>query len=193
MTRFKTLLTGLALGSALLFAPVASMAAPAGSPLDDGKLSEEELVQILASAQQQLIHLSEVATSEYEAELKDGAPNMPAAWMLMKDGKTVKRISLGEEGERVPAAAQIYMYRAAIKAIADQGEINAAAILYTGRLSKEDDTEVLVVEHEHRLGVSGNKVVAYALENGALKWSEPVTQKKPFEWFYDSKDGEAAE
>lgn len=111
----------------------------------------------------------------------------------MKDGKTVKRISLGEEGERVPAAAQIYMYRAAIKAIARQGEINAAAILYTGRLSKEDDTEVLVVEHEHRLGVSGNKVVAYALENGALKWSEPVTQKKPFEWFYDSKDGEAAE
>lgn len=164
---------------------------PKDGPLADGKISEEELAVILATAQQQLIHLSSVATEEYEPVIRDTAPNMPAAWMLMKDGETVKRLNMDSNAEGVPAPARIVMYRAALKSIARKGEINAGAILYTGRLSEDDETEVLVIEHEHRLGVSANKVIGYELESGKFSWAQPVTQKKPFQWFYDAKEGQS--
>ena len=189
MSHLKKLVSRALLISTLSLSSGALTAAPdlSNTPLNDGKLTEDELAVILVTAQQQLIRLTERATEEYEPKLKDSQPNMPEAWMLMKDGETVKRISIGEQGAEVPASARIYMYRAAIKAIARGGEINAAAILYTGKLNEQSDTEVLVIEHEHRLGVSANNVVAYDLKGGDLVWSEPVSQKKPFEWFYDEK------
>ena len=176
-----------ALGASVSFA----QGLPKDGPLADGEISKDELAVILATAQQQLIHLSDEATAEYEAIIRDAEPNMPAAWMLMKDGETVKRINMDSQAEGVPASARIVMYRAALKSIARKGEINAGAILYTGRLNEETDTEVLVIEHEHRLGVSGNKVIGYELEEGDISWAAPVTQKKPFEWFYDAKKGDS--
>ncbi len=164
---------------------------PQDGPLADGELSQDEVAVILATAQQQLIRLSDAATSEYEAAIRDAEPNMPAAWMLMKDGETVKRINMDSQAQGVPASARIVMYRAALKSVARKGEINAAAILYTGRLNEESDTEVLVIEHEHQLGVSGNKVIGYDVEGNDISWAEPVTQKKPFEWFYDAKKGDS--
>ena len=164
---------------------------PQDGPLADGELSRDEVAVILATAQQQLIRLSDAATSEYETVIHDAEPNMPAAWMLMKDGETVKRINMDSQAQGVPASARIVMYRAALKSVARKGEINAAAILYTGRLNEESDTEVLVIEHEHRLGVSGNKVIGYDVEGDDISWAEPVTQKKPFEWFYDAKKSDS--
>ena len=161
---------------------------PESGPLADGKISEEELVGILATAQQQLIRLSDAATEEYQPTILDAEQNMPAAWMLMKDGETVKRLNLDGKIEGMPAQARIAVYRAAFKSVARKGEINAAAILYTGRLSDDNDTEVLVIEHEHRLGVSGNKVIGYEVEAGDIAWAKPVTQQKPFQWFYDAKE-----
>ena len=112
----------------------------------------------------------------------------PAAWLLMKDGKTVKRINSDGQAQGIPAAGRIKMYRAAIKAVAQGGAINAAMILYTGRINEDSDTQALVIEHEHRLGVSANKVVGYEVQSGQILWGEPVTQSKPYEWFYTEKD-----
>ncbi|WP_303289498.1 hypothetical protein [Marinobacter sp. SS5-14b] len=178
-----------------LFALGASVSFAQGLPKDgqlaDGEISKDELAVILATAQQQLIRLSDEATAEYEAVIRDAEPNMPAAWMLMKDGETVKRINMDSQAEGIPAASRIVMYRAALKSVARKGEINAAAILYTGRLNEETDTEVLVIEHEHRLGVSGNKVIGYEVEGSDISWAEPVTQKKRFQWFYDAKEDDS--
>ena len=79
------------------------------------------------------------------------------------------------------------MYRAALKSVARRGKIHAAAILYTGKLREGSDDEALVVEYEHRLGIAGNKVIPYLIENGKVAYSEPVTSEKPFQIFYDSK------
>lgn len=160
-------------------------------PLADGKITEEEIGMFIVGAQQQLIHLSDTATKEYNETILGSGGTMPAAWMLMKDGETVKRINIDGQADGMPAAAQLKMYRAAIKSIARRGQINAAAILYTGRISETSDTEVLVIEHEHRLGVSSNKVIGYQVRNGSISWAEPVSQEKPFEWFYDGKDGQS--
>ena len=157
-------------------------------PLADGQLTDEELGVVVASAQQQLIGLTEKATEAYQEEITDDQPNMPAAWLLMKDGKTVKRINIDGQAQGIPASGRIKMYRAAIKAVAQGGAINAAMILYTGRINEDSDTQALVIEHEHRLGVSANKVVGYEVQSGQILWGEPVTQSKPYEWFYTEKD-----
>ncbi|PSF11288.1 hypothetical protein [Marinobacter shengliensis] len=164
---------------------------PQDGPLSDGKISEDELGVVILSAQQQLIRLSEAATEEYQSAILEPGANTPKAWMLMKDGETVKRINIDAHAVGMPAVAQLKMYRAAIKSIAQRGEINAAAILYTGRVSEDNATEVLVIEHEHRLGVSSNKVIGYEIRNGAISWAEPVSQEKPFEWFYEGKGGKS--
>lgn len=190
MISVKGLVTAAAMTATLVTStPVFSdsITLPANSPLKDRQVSEEELAGILAAAQTQLIRLTDEATKAYRGQLTDARPNMPSAWMLMKDGTTVKRLSLGEQGAEVPASARIYMYRAAIKAIAQGGEINAAAILYTGRVSPDSEVEALVIEHEHRLGVSANKVIGFTVEGEDLRWAEPVSQSKPFEWFYDQE------
>ncbi|KPQ30195.1 MAG: hypothetical protein HLUCCX14_03660 [Marinobacter excellens HL-55] len=164
---------------------------PDEGPLADGKISEEDVGMLIYNAQQQLIRLSEAATEEYQSSILDASPNMPGAWMLMNDGKTVKRINIAEQAEGVPASVQLKMYRAAIKSIAQRGQINAAAILYTGRVNEHSDSEVLVIEHEHRLGVSSNKVIGYNVHNGGISWAEPVSQEKPFEWFYQRGEGQS--
>lgn len=179
-----------ALLSLSVLSPVVSTAKelPEDSPLADGELSEDEVGVVLGTAQQQLVRLSETATEAYEPTIEDEKTPMPAAWMLMKDGETIKRINIDDQAQGIPAAARIKMYRAAIKSIARRGHISAAAILYTGRANETSDTEVLVVEHEHRLGVSGNKVIGYEKRDGTISWAKPVTKKKPFEWFYDDKE-----
>ena len=188
MIPVRPLVSATAITATLLASSIAlseSITLPANSPLKDGQVTEEEMASILSAAQTQLVRLTDEATKAYRGQLTDARPNMPSAWMLMKDGTTVKRISLGEQGAEVPASARIYMYRAAIKAIAQGGEINAAAILYTGRVSEGSEVEALVIEHEHRLGVSANKVIGFTVDGNELRWSEPVSQSKPFEWFYD--------
>ncbi len=190
MIPVRPLVSAAAITATLLASSIAlseSITLPANSPLKDGQVTEEEMASILSAAQTQLVRLTDEATKAYKRQLTDASPNMPSAWMLMKDGTTVKRISLGEQGASVPASARIYMYRAAIKAIAQGGEISAAAILYTGRVSEDSDVEALVIEHEHRLGVSANKVIGFEVEGKELRWSAPVSQSKPFEWFYEGE------
>src|SRR5699024_9267105 len=115
-----------------------------------------------------LVYLIKEATDAYTGTLTDGKPNMPAAWMLMDDGTTVKRIDIDDQAGNAPAQVRILMYRAALKSIARRGKILAAAILYTGKVSKDSDEEALVIEHEHRLGISGNKIIPYEVNGGKV-------------------------
>ncbi len=160
---------------------------PEQSPLADGELSKQELAAIITLAEQQLTQLADAATKEYLPVIQRDQAKMPQAWMLMEDGETVKRINLDDQTDGAPPAVRIVMYRAALKSLARRGLINAGAILYAGPVSEDNNADALVIEHEHRLGVSANKVVGYRLEEDKVVWGKPVTDTKPFEWFYDAK------
>lgn len=184
----KSLLHALLL-SAFFVVPAASAEETTPSELtEEQELAiKQELSKYAVLGQRQILHLTKQATEEYSDTLTDASPNMPAAWMLLEDGTTIKRINLDGQAADAPAQIRILMYRAALKSVARRGKIHAAAILYTGKLREGSDDEALVVEYEHRLGIAGNKVIPYQIENGKVAYSEPVSSEKPFQIFYDSK------
>jgi len=95
---------------------------------------------------------------------------------------------LEEEAEQAPGNVKVLMYRAGLKAIARRGEIHAAVIAYPGSVEKNGDTiRAMALEHEHRLGVSGIKLIPVRLEDGEASFGEPMSQDKPFQIFYDAK------
>ncbi|MFL1453642.1 hypothetical protein ACJO5Y_04270 [Marinobacter sp. GN3S48] len=195
MTNLNKSLVNMALTATLLTSPLAlsqentlAVEIPENSVLSDGMLTKEELARFAVIGQQQLVKLTEQATEEYTSELSDSDPNMPAAWMLLDDGETIRRINIDDQAGQAPARVRILMYRAALKSIARRGKINAAVILYTGKVKEGDDAEALVIEHEHRLGISANKVVPFRLDGGEVSFSQAVTREKPFQMFYDDKN-----
>lgn len=174
---------------ACFITPVAgAQEAPPGELTEEQEMViKQELSKYAVLGQQQIIYLTEQAAEEYSPTLTDTRPNMPGAWMLLEDGKNVKRIDLDEQAKDAPAQIRILMYRAALKAVARRGKIHGAAILYTGKLREGSDDEALVIEYEHRLGISGNKVIPYQVENSEVAYGEAVTSDKPFQIFHDSK------
>jgi len=136
----------------------------------DEESAKKELAFILTAAREQLVNLVTEATEEYEPDLLGSAEVMPAAWMLMKDGETVKRINMDGQAVGAPPSVELLMYRAAVKSIAQRKQIVAAAILYAGQIHEGDETKALVIEHEHMVGVSGHKVVGYEVEGGEIVW-----------------------
>ena len=160
---------------------------PENSVLSDGVIDKKEMARYLVIANKQLAYLAEQATEEYQDRIEAEKTPMPSGWMLMKDGITVKELKLDESAEGAPPQIRVVMFRAALKSIARRGQINAAAILYAGQLSEENPQKVLVMEHEHRLGISGNKLVPYTVHGEKVKYSESVTKEKPFQLFYDTK------
>lgn len=195
MTDLNKSLVNMALAAALLTSPLAlsqenqlAVEIPENSVLSDGVLTREELARFAIVGQQQLVRLTEKATEEYTSELTDNDTNMPAAWMLLDDGETIKRINIDSQADQANAQMRILMYRAALKSIARRGKINAAVILYTGKVNEGEDAKALVIEHEHRLGISANKVVPFHVEGGDVSFSQAVTREKPFQMFYDDKN-----
>jgi len=184
----KSLLNALLL-TAFFVVPAASAegAPPAELTEDEETAIKLEFSKYAVLGQRQIVYLTKQATEEYSDTLTDSNPNMPSAWMLLEDGTTIKRINIDDQAAGAPAQIRILMYRAALKSVARRGKIHAAAILYTGKLREGSDDEALVVEYEHRLGIAGNKVIPYKVENGKVAYSEPVASEKPFQIFYDSK------
>lgn len=184
----KPLLKALLLIS-FFVAPVASAEeAPSGELSSEQETAiKKELSKYAVLGQQQILYLTKQATDDYSDTLTDSKPNMPSAWMLLEDGTTIKRIDLDEQAGDAPAQIRILMYRAALKSVARRGKIHAAVILYTGKLNEGSEDEALVVEFEHRLGISGTKVVPYQVENDKVAYADPVANEKPFQIFYDSK------
>lgn len=160
---------------------------PPNSVISDGTLTKEEMAQYIIVAKAQLEHLTSKATDAYSPRLEDDGTAMPSAWMLMDDGITVKELKLDHSAEGAPASIRVTMFRAAIKSIARRGKINAAVILYSGQLSEENSQHAIVLEHEHRLGISATKIVPYVVDGKQVSYAKSVTQKKPFQLFYDEK------
>lgn len=190
MLYVKKSLLSAALLSVALLAPAANAEEPKQAQTGESSdmAIKQELTKYAILGQQQLVHLIKEATDAYSDTLTDSKPNMPAAWMLMDDGTTVKRINIDDQASEAPAQVRILMYRAALKSIARRGKILAAAILYTGKVSKDSDEEALVIEHEHRLGISGNKIIPYEVKEDKISYGAPATSEKPFQIFYDSKE-----
>jgi hypothetical protein len=188
MLYLKTPFWSAALLSFALLTPTASAQEPTPANEGNDMAIKQELAAAAYITQQQLIQITEEATSAYSKTLIDTAPNMPAAWMLLQDGETIKRIDIDKQAADAPAQLRIIMYRAALKSVARRGKINAAAILYTGKISADSDEEALVIEYEHRLGISATKVIPYEVKDGKVLYGEAVTTDKPFQLFYDSKE-----
>lgn len=165
---------------------------PPNSVISDGTLTPKEMAKYVVVAKEQLAYLTSKATEEYAPAIEGKGEAMPAAWMLMSDGVTVKELTLDKAAEQAPASIRVVMFRAALKSIARRGKINAAVILYAGQLSEENAQRALVVEHEHRLGISATKIVPFVIDNGQVKYAQSVTREKPFQLFYDDKSGAPA-
>lgn len=160
---------------------------PDRNALADGKLTSEEIKKYAGVAAKHIQELTAMARKEVGNELEQSGVVIPAAWMMMNDGE-VKRVRLGESGEKAAATMKVLMFKAALKSLARHGKILATAIVYAGTVEGEKDTRVLAIEHEHRLGLSGIQVVPYQFAEGDLTFGKPSTQKKPYELFYDGRE-----
>jgi len=156
--------------------------------LSDGKLDDKDLAAVVAVAQEHLNQMTDAAIKKASAELEEAGIFRPMAFMIMKSD-AVQQMRLGEEAEGAPGQIKVVMYRAGLKSIARRGEIHSAIIAYPGNVEKNgENIRVMVLEHEHRLGVSGIKLVPVKLENGESSFGEPMSQEKPFSIFYDGKN-----
>ncbi|MEP1582699.1 MAG: hypothetical protein ABJK18_09150, partial [Marinobacter sp.] len=155
--------------------------------LSDGKLDDKDLAAVVAVAQRHLREMTDQVVNQAGDELEEAGIFRPMAFMVMKSDK-VQQMRLEEEAEQAPGNVKVLMYRAGLKAIARRGEIHAAVIAYPGSVEKNGETiRAMALEHEHRLGVSGIKLIPVRLEDGEASFGEPMSQDKPFQIFYDAK------
>lgn len=183
----STLLILAAVSPAVLAQGDVDKGIPDRNALADGRLTQDEISKYAELAATHIQALTAVAREEVGGELKQSGVVIPAAWMMMNDGE-VKRVRLGESGEKAAATMKVLMFRAALKSLARHGKILATVIVYAGTVEEGEDTRVLAIEHEHRLGLSGLQVVPYRFDQGDLSFGQPSTQKKPYELFYDGRD-----
>ena len=156
--------------------------------LSDGKLDDKDLAAVVKVAQRHLTELTDAVVKEAGDELEEAGIFRPMAFMVMKSDK-VQQMRLADEAEEAPGQVKVLMYRAGLKSIARRGEIHAAIIAYPGSVEKDGETiRAMVLEHEHRLGVSGIKLIPVKLENGEASFGKPMSQDKPFQIFYDEKE-----
>ena len=155
--------------------------------LSDGKLDDKDLAAVVAVAQGHLNQMTDAAIKSARAELEEAGIFRPMAFMVMKSD-AVQRMTLADEAKEAPGKVKVLMYRAGLKSIARRGEIHSAIIAYPGSVEKDGESiRVMVLEHEHRLGVSGIKLLPVTLANGEARFGEPMSQEKPFNIFYDGE------
>ncbi len=153
--------------------------------LSDGQLTGEELAAVVKRAQEDLKSLLNTSISKVKQDLEADGVFSPQAWMLMKDGE-IKKLRLGSEAQAAPSDIQVLMYRASLKSVARHGEIHSALIAYPGSIKKDGRKEkIAVIEHEHRLGVAGLKLIPVKMVNGIVQFGAAIPQEKKFAFFYD--------
>jgi hypothetical protein len=172
------------------FSAIASAQESRGSDsgiLSDGKLTKEELAAAMLTAEKDLTSMLKASLSDLEQELENSAIFGPGAWMVLKDRK-LKKVTLGEGSENAPPSAKLQVFRASLRSLARHNKIDAALIVYPGTITKEGKQErVVVVEHEHRLGISGLKLIPIELDQGKVSFGAAISQDKSFQIFYDQK------
>lgn len=155
--------------------------------LSDGKLTKEELAAAMLTAEKDLTSMLKASMSDLEQELESSAIFGPGAWMVLKDRK-LKKVTLDETSENAPPSAKLQVFRASLRSLARHNKIDAALIVYPGTITKEGEKQrVVVVEHEHRLGISGLKLIPLELDQGDVSFGAAMSQKKSFQIFYDQK------
>lgn len=160
--------------------------------LSDGELTKRELAIVLLRAKHDLTSLLEKAVSEIQLDVENAGVFSPRAWMLMKD-LGLKEVKLSGQAKEAPADIKVRVFRASLRSVARHNQIDAALIAYPGSINKDGEVQhVVAVEHEHRLGVSGIKLIPLTLENGEASFGSPMSQNKPFDFFYDEKGSNPA-
>jgi len=158
-----------------------------GNVLSDGKLTKEELAAAMLIAEKDLTGMFKAAMGKVESELEQSGIFGPGAWMTMKD-RDLKSVKLSQEAVGAPPSAKLQMFRASLRSLARHNKIDAVLLVYPGTITKEGTKErVVVVEHEHRLGVSGIKLVPLDLDRGKATFGAPMSQDKDFQIFYEQR------
>ena len=161
------------------------------SVLSDGKLTKKELAAAMLTAEKDLTSMLKASMSVVEEEVENSGIFGPGAWMVLKDRK-LKKVRLDEAAESAPPAAKLRVFRASLRSLARHEKIDASLIVYPGTITKEGKKErVVVVEHEHRLGIAGLKLVPLKLGQGNATFGAPISQEKAFQIFYDQRDKRA--
>jgi|SRR5690554_2589273 len=190
MNGFKTYTLAVSLMLSMLAGPLAL--AQTGQPsedhvLADGELTNEELAIVLLTAEKDLNSLLEKAIASIEKDIEAAGVFSPRAWMVMKD-KEIKEVAFADDASQAPPEMKLHMIRVSLKSLARHDGIDSALIVYPGTMQKDDESQrVVVVEHEHRLGVSGTKLIPLELSGGKVSFGGALSQKKPFQIFYDKK------
>ena len=157
------------------------------SVLSDGKLTKKELAAAMLTAEKDLTSMLKASMSVVEEEVENSGIFGPGAWMVLKDRK-LKKVRLDEAAESAPPSAKLQVFRASLRPLARHNKIDAALIVYPGTITKEGEKQrVVVVEHEHRLGISGLKLIPLELDEGDVSFGAAMSQEKSFQIFYDQK------
>lgn len=157
------------------------------SVLSDGKLTKKELAAAMLTAEKDLTSMLKASMSVVEEEVENSGIFGPGAWMVLKDRK-LKKVRLDEAAESAPPSAKLQVFRASLRSLARHNKIDAALIVYPGTITKEGEKQrVVVVEHEHRLGISGLKLIPLELDEGDVSFGAAMSQEKSFQIFYDQK------
>lgn len=168
------------------FTAQADSAADPVNPLADGRLTQDELVIIKKSVAKDLSRLQETLLQAMVADLVDDGQAAPAAVMMMND-KTIKTVSI-PEGETIGSATvAIEAFRAGLRSVARHGQIMGAVIGYTVAVNEGDQQYAILTEYEHKLGVSGKRLIPYRARGGQLELGKGQDMGKPFLIFHDKK------
>lgn len=152
----------------------------------DHTLTKEELAKYAVLANRQLVTLTDAAIKNVKSDLEENGLVSPSAMMMLNDG-TMKPLKLGQEASSAPFGVQVVMFRAALKSMARHDKITAAAIIYGAGQTDASGKNALIIEYEHRLGVSGLKLVPYTQDHGKIAYGDVLNKKKPFQLFYDPR------
>ena len=191
ITRFLTLCSVtalLAMANPVLAQDKAGDAPTTGK---DHTLTKEELAKYAVMANKQLVTLTEAAIDRVKSGLEDSGLVTPIGMMIMNDG-TLKPVDLDDKAKEAPLGIKIVMYRAALKSMARHDKITGATIVYGVDSKDGGGKSALVVEYEHRLGVSGMKLIPYSQDSGKVTYGKVLSKSKPFQMFYDPRPDQQA-
>jgi hypothetical protein len=101
----------------------------------------------------------------------------PFAGALRPDGSIVS-VGAYDGREQPPSADVIKDLLAALRNDAQQGRVDATAIVYDVRLSdpKREQQDAVVVSLDHRGGMSANVVFPYMIQRGVVQFGDPIRQ-----------------
>lgn len=150
-----------------------------GKDKRERKLSPKQLAKI---AQQQLEKLTAYAMKQVRPELEKKGTFEPIGAMVYRDGK-INQVVI--KSDKVPAVDKIRMYRVALRSLARHNKIDASVVIFSAQLKKNSQAKAIIMNYEHRFGVSGTRVIGYKFNKGKLELTKPKDMAKPFFVFYD--------